>query len=625
MSLISKRNRDKILKKLGLMRLAKTVIKKQGVVREYQRVNNIGSLKAYYVVSLLSKDYTSLFERVKISNCGHGDFFYTLDDTVRIFTKDELPGNMPVDFSYVLNEEFRDSDTLIVIKNFVKRINDPRITLKRPENLKEALQAILFWHSLLWQTGHRLVGLGRLDKVLSSYEIPVNGRELIRDFLLTLHEGYEFKSSTMKGDTGQIILLGGLEEDGTYFNNDYTYLFIDCLKEISLPDPKILLRSSSKMPEDLLYKAVECISTGIGSPLISNDDVIIPLIQDFGYTKQDAYNYGTSACWEPLSLGNSLEQNNITHLEFGRCVNETIEDSAFVECETYSDVERLFFAKLHEDIIKKTGYLDNAKWQKDTLLSMMMNLDKDISEGGAKYNNYGILTVGMSAAVNSLLNIKHYVFVTGQYTLKDVHKLIHDNYQKGTEPFNRNPNGYGTDSEEAIELTNRIIKKTEEELAGYRNQYGGRVKFGLSSSAYITFSKDVGATFDGRKAGTPFPTHISRDRGESLTEIFNFESKLVFSGLSSNANVLDVIVQRDLIENNKDKFTTLLFGGIKSGIFQVQFNVLSYKQLIDAKKHPEKYQSLIVRVWGFSAYFNDLPEDYKDNLIRRAKEAEGVE
>ena len=72
------------------------------------------------------------------------------------------------------------------------------------------------------------------------------------------------------------------------------------------------------------------------------------------------------------------------------------------------------------------------------------------------------------------------------------------------------------------------------------------------------------------------------------------------------------------------KFAIYMKGGIKEGIFQLQMNVLSYAQLVDAKAHPEKYPNLIVRVWGFSAYFNDLPEEYKDNLIRRAKEMEMV-
>lgn len=53
-------------------------------------------------------------------------------------------------------------------------------------------------------------------------------------------------------------------------------------------------------------------------------------------------------------------------------------------------------------------------------------------------------------------------------------------------------------------------------------------------------------------------------------------------------------------------------------------NVLSYAQLVDAKAHPEKYPNLIVRVWGFSSYFNDLPGEYKDHLINRAKQMEHI-
>ena len=79
-----------------------------------------------------------------------------------------------------------------------------------------------------------------------------------------------------------------------------------------------------------------------------------------------------------------------------------------------------------------------------------------------------------------------------------------------------------------------------------------------------------------------------------------------------------------MIKDNISKFVIYMKGGIKEGIFQLQMNVLSYAQLMDAKAHPEKYPNLIVRVWGFSAYFNDLPEEYKDNLIRRAKKMEMV-
>ena len=137
---------------------------------------------------------------------------------------------------------------------------------------------------------------------------------------------------------------------------------------------------------------------------------------------------------------------------------------------------------------------------------------------------------------------------------------------EGIEPFAKNENGYGTDSSEAIELTNYLIKQTENNFKSYRNMLGGKVKFGLSSPGYLDFGKNCGATLDGRKADEPFQTHISRDKGEPLTEIMNFESKLQFSGVSSNANVLDVMVPASLIKDNISKFAIYMKGGIKEGI-----------------------------------------------------------
>lgn len=378
------------------------------------------------------------------------------------------------------------------------------------------------------------------------------------------------------------------------------------------------------MPTDLLELAMECNATGIGSPLFSNDDIVIPYLIDFGYDKKDAYNYGVSACWEPLSIGNSLEQNNLANIEYGKYVHEMIMDEHFVQCADIKEVVALYVEKLKVNCQNIISGLDSIRWQKDPLLSYMMGLSKDISEGGAKYNDYGILSIGMSAAVNSLLNINKFVFEEKRYSLEKIQNIIKENYKEGIEPFAKNENGYGTDSSEAIELTNYLIKQTENNFKSYRNMLGGKVKFGLSSPGYLDFGKNCGATLDGRKADEPFQTHISRDKGEPLTEIMNFESKLQFSGVSSNANVLDVMVPASLIKDNISKFAIYMKGGIKEGIFQLQMNVLSYAQLVDAKAHPEKYPNLIVRVWGFSAYFNDLPEEYKDNLIRRAKEMEKV-
>lgn len=622
-----KKEIKKLLKNSPLYPFLRSTKRTLRIYKEYPQKYGVSPIEALKEIKVCKYDAPHILKKASIKNQGVGDFFYSLDHSIVVEPKNTIIHNMPVDYDYVTNLELGDSVIENSIKAYVKRINDPRVTLEKPHDLKSVLQSILLWNSLLWQTGHNLVGLGRLDKVLAKYPIPEDAEELICGFLKTLHCEYTFKSGVLRGDTGQIILLGGLDENGEYFCNEYTKLFIKCIEKIHLPDPKLLLRCSKNMPKELMDLSMECNATGIGSPLFSNDDIVIPKLIDFGYEAKDAYNYGVSACWEPLSIGNSLEQNNLANVEYGSCMHQVLVDEKLSNCSTFDDVLNVFYKKLEGNSIQiKTG-LDRIVWEDDPLLSLMMGLKNDIAEGGAKYNDYGILSVGMSAAVNSLLNIKKFVFEEHKYTLKDVQKIVLDNYQDSADDFalfSENANGYGTESDEAISLTNKIIAKTETFFKDYRNKFGGKVKFGLSSPGYLMIGQNCGATLDGRKAGEAFQTHISRDKGEPLTEIMNFESKLKFTGTSANANVLDVMVPSSLLKDNVDKFATYMMAGIKSGIFQLQMNVLSYAQLVDAKAHPEKYPNLIVRVWGFSAYFNDLPEEYKDHLINRAKQMEHI-
>lgn len=615
----------KLLKISPLYPLLKRTKKILMLYKQYSQKYERNLLQAIKEIRLCKYDIPYILKKASIKNQGVGYFFYSLDHSILINTENSMIYSMPVDYDYVINLELENSEIERAIKGYIKKINDPRVTLKKPQDLKSALQSILLWNSILWQTGHQLVGLGRLDKVLDKYPIPSNAESLLSDFLMTLHKEYVFKSAILKGDTGQIIVLGGLDDNGEYFCNEYTRLFIKCIQKLHLPDPKLLLRCSKNMPIEILKLSMECNATGIGSPLFSNDDIVISKLIDFGYEEKDAYNYGVSACWEPLSIGNSLEQNNLGNIEYGKCIHQTIIDESFLECRNLNDVLNIFYKKLEINCEQIKYALDKIVWQEDPLLSLMMGLKKDIAKGGAKYNNYGILSVGMSAVVNSLLNIKQYVFEEQKYTLNDVQKIVLDNYQCAgldDSAFSDNSNGYGSECKEAILITNMIISHTEIFLKDYRNKFGGKVKFGLSSPSYLLSGKNCGATLDGRREGEPFQTHISRDRGDQLTEIINFGSKLRFTGISSNANVLDVMIPSSLLKDNMEKFCSYVKSSIKAGIFQMQMNVLSYSKLLDAKENPEKYSYLIVRVWGFSAYFNDLPVEYKDYLINRAKQLE---
>ena len=131
------------------------------------------------------------------------------------------------------------------------------------------------------------------------------------------------------------------------------------------------------------------------------------------------------------------------------------------------------------------------------------------------------------------------------------------------------------------------------------------------------------ASFDGRKKGEPFGVHISNDKANSYTELVNFASNLDYNDNRFNGNVIDFFVTPNFIKDNYEKFLEFLLLSIKKGFFEMQMNVISSKQLLEARKNPDKFPNLIVRVWGFSAYFKDLPDEYKDYLIERALKNEG--
>ena len=57
----------------------------------------------------------------------------------------------------------------------------------------------------------------------------------------------------------------------------------------------------------------------------------------------------------------------------------------------------------------------------------------------------------------------------------------------------------------------------------------------------------------------------------------------------------------------------------REGGQQIQFNIMTYEMLMDAKAHPENYPELMVRVSGYSAYFKDLNDMMKDELISRSQ------
>lgn len=609
------------------------------------------------------KYHLNLFEKKKYrfllsnKNFKYNDdiFYYHINTNMRVNYNKNLVCNIPINQKMLINTPLNDllnncndKKYVMFMKAYFEKIKSEvsksssenrdkilnvidNLFTNKSESLFDALQRILFINQLLWQTGHKLNGLGRLDFVLNDVYIKSgisykDAKNLVYNFLRILHIDYYYKSNVLKGDTGQIVILGGLNENGDYFSNDLTHIFIECIKELQKPDPKVLLRVSKNMPDSLLDEALDCIKTGCGSPLLSNDGVVIPSLLDIGYSKKDACNYATSACWEPLCDGASLEQNNIGDLNFVSILNNTLN----CNIDSFETLLNGYKENIKLEINNMTKRLNKFKFAYDPLLSTFLsdcNVNKkDVSNGGARYNNFGILTTGLGNAIDALINIKTLIYDEKSYKMDYLINQMNHNFTDEIlyNKLKNNKLRYGKDDEFVLNLTNEIVDLCNLEFSKYKNNFGGIYRFGLSSPNYISNSCKTKASLDGRRDFEPFIVHISSNAECSYTEIVNFASGLHYGKRNVNGNVIDMMLSPSTLENNFEKFKAFLKIAINNGIFQVQFNVIDSATLIKAKENPEQYKNLIVRVWGFSAYFIELPLEYQELLIRRAKLNEGA-
>lgn len=499
-----------------------------------------------------------------------------------------------------------------------------------PKTLDEAIQKLLFYNALFWQAGHWQCGLGRLDLVLYKYYAQdlangvitrESGKELIRKMSLVLDKDMKAKSRALIGDTGQYILLGGIDADGETVQNELTEIFLEVFTELKVPDPKLILRVNPNTSDVIWKKAIDCILTGCGSPLIINEDLVMKGMKEFGYKKEDVWNFGTSACWEPLIIGKSFDQNNpLLNIPVVDSLNKFIKEE-----KTFGDFDSFMQAykeELGKQILKN---IQDVDFDCSPLYSLFFDdcikNQKDFSEGGATYAYHGVQIVSFPNLVNALLNIKTFVFDRKLFSIHDCSQAIKEDfrgYEDMREALLANQLKFGSTDKTVLNLTRELMAFISGTVA-HKTMNGKKAKVGFSSSHYIIVSKGVGASLDGRHNGEPFAVHISPVSSKiDLQEVLDFAGALDYSGNRMNGNVVDFILPK-AYSDMPDKLVTILKNAMTGGVYELQLNVLDASTLKDAKAHPEKYPSLIVRVWGFSAYFNDLPEEYKDNLIKRAE------
>jgi formate C-acetyltransferase len=543
------------------------------------------------------------------------------------------------------------------------------IIINPPKTFFQAIQLIYFIHTLLWVEGVCLVSLARLDQILwPLYKKDIKKGimsedrvlEVIECFIIKLNHEADRPNSKfewLKGDTGQAITIGGMKEGNMNESgeNDITFIILKAIEKLGLIDPHLHVRIMKNSDEKVWNMVIKLLSLGRVNILLNYDDNIEKALKEVKiYSDQDIKNYTGVGCWEQIIVGKSSYRQCGT-IELLRplewllykghnAIDEDPKKNPIIDNKytginmgnldkyrTFEEFKDAYKAELRYYILMVVSNVIKTRLAYNPFISTFVDncieVGKDIKDGGAKYRETDLQASSLANIADSLYAIKELVFEEKEIALEDLVKILKDNFcgyeNLRQKIINKLPK-YGNGVKEVDDIAKEVAEFFASELTRYTNGWGGPFRARIAGGqSYVDNIKLIGATPDGRKIGDYTSFNASPQLGcdkEGPTGIIRTVSnidKLKFAG----GFILDLKFSKDLFstQENKEKFKNLIKTYFKLGNIQLQFTVVNSKILREAQKNPELYKDLTVRVWGFSAYFVELPKEYQDHVIRRTE------
>lgn len=532
----------------------------------------------------------------------------------------------------------------------------------KPRTFWEAVQSVFTIESLLPveenQTG---MSLGRVDQYMYPfYKADIEAGRITPYQAFDIAGCMLIKMSEMMWVTarGQSeffagyqpfvnMTLGGVTRQGHDATNDLTYLLMDAVRHVKVYQPSVACRINNKSPEKYMRKIVDIVRSGMGFPACHFDDTHIKMMLAKGISVEDARDYCMMGCVEPQKSGRLYQWTSTSYTQWPICIELTLNHGVplWYGKQVTPDLGDPEQYKTYEEFdvaVKKTIYYV-TKWTdvatvisqrvaRDVapkpLMSIMfegcMESGKDVSAGGAMYNyGPGVVWTGLATYADSMAAIKRLVFDDRKYTLTQLCEGLKADFV-GYEQMHQdclNAPKYGNDDDYADSIAADIIDYTEHIHLNFKTLYSHMSTGTLSISNNTPFGEMTGASANGRKAWTPLSDGISPSQGadhRGPTAIIKSVSKLsndaMNIGMVHNFKLMSGLLDTPEGENG---LITLLRTASMFGNGEMQFNYLDNKTLIDAQKHPEQHRDLVVRVAGYSAFFNELCKDVQDEIISR--------
>ncbi len=498
-------------------------------------------------------------------------------------------------------------------------------------NFREALQFFRIVHYALWLEGNYHNTVGRFDKYMYPYfkrdmdagvYTDDTALELIEDFFLSFNKDSDTYVGVQQGDNGQSMALGGIDENGNEVFNDLSKLCLKASNNLKLIDPKINLRVNKNTPIEVYELGTELTKAGLGFPQYSNDDIVVKGLVDLGYEPQDAANYTLAACWEFIIPKVGADVANIAALSYPKVIDDALHGS-LEKCETFDKFLDDVKGRIKAECDKITASVDNLWFVPSPFMKVMMSVD-DISVGG-KYNNFGVHGTGIATGADSLIAIKKYIYDEKRFTAKELIRAVDEDFQNDSEMLallRYETPKMGQNIDEVDNLAAILLDTFADALDGKKNCRGGIWRAGTGSAMfYLWHAAEIGASPDGRRKGEPFGTNFSCSIFAKIPgpiSVISSFSKPDFSR-AINGGPLTLEFHGGMFnnENSIEKVARLVKSYFDMGGHQLQLNAVNAAAMKDAQLHPENHTQLVVRIWGWSAYFVELDKEYQNHVMMR--------
>lgn len=500
-------------------------------------------------------------------------------------------------------------------------------------NFREALQSFRILHYGLWLEGNYHNTVGRFDQYMRPYfeadlaagvYTEETALSLLEDFFLSFNKDSDLYPGVQQGDNGQSLVLGGLTASGEDGFNQLSKLCLLASNHLRLIDPKINLRVSRRTPLSVYELGSELTKAGLGFPQYSNDDVVIPGLLRLGYAPEDAVNYVVAACWEFIVPKTGADIANIGALSFPKAVDEAFQK--LEDCDTFEAFQKEVGAAVRRQADAICDRLRDVWFLPSPLMNVLF--DRDISKGGV-YNHFGIHGSGIATAADSLAAIRKYVYEEGRLERHTYREMVDSDFEKHGEwlPVLRyEAPKMGQNDERTDALGVWLLDCFADALEDKRNCRGGRYRAGTGSAMfYLWHAADLGASPDGRRRGEPFGTNFSvslfaRNSGP-LSVVRSFSRFHFERAINGGPLTLEFCHQMFSSPESVTKVAQLVKTYMDLGGHQLQLNAVNLESMRDAQRHPEKYPRLVVRIWGWSAYFVELDKAFQDHVMARQEYA----